>query len=296
MRATEETSAASAMGGIYWLASYPKSGNTWFRAFLMNLQENGEEPCNINELATGAIASSRTWLGEVLGFDLAELTHDEIEALRPEVYRWSLQSPQIGYHKIHDAYLPAAKNGPLVGAQNTRGALYIVRNPLDVVSSAANHWNLDIDRTIERMGDPLMTLADKRNGLVHQVPQRLLSWSGHVQSWVDARDLNCRVIRYEDMLADPLATFSSAACFLKLPHDKARIEKAIRFSAFDELSRQEAKNGFEERPWRAMRFFREGRSGGWRHALSPDQVDRIVGDHGDTMMRFGYLDWRGAPV
>ena len=55
------------MGGIYWLASYPKSGNTWFRAFLCNLQEDGEEPADINDLATGGIASARGWLDEVLG-------------------------------------------------------------------------------------------------------------------------------------------------------------------------------------------------------------------------------------
>lgn len=296
MRATDDEPAPSTTGGIYWLASYPKSGNTWFRAFLKNLREDGDEPCNINQLTTGAIASDRTWLSDVLGFDTAELTHDEIEALRPEVYRWSLRSPEIGYHKIHDAYLPLATSQPLVGVENTLGALYIVRNPLDVVSSAANHWNLDIDRTIDRMADPQMTLAARRNGLVSQVRQRLLSWSGHVRSWVDATDLNCHVIRYEDMLADPVTTFSSAANFLELPCDPARIEKAIRFSAFDELSRQEALNGFQERPRRAMRFFREGNSGGWRQALSPAQIDRIAADHRDIMMRFGYLDSEGSPV
>lgn len=67
------------MGGIYWLASYPKSGNAWFRAFLRNLQEDGDAPVDINELQTGSIASARGWLDEVLGFDTAELTPDEVE-------------------------------------------------------------------------------------------------------------------------------------------------------------------------------------------------------------------------
>src|SRR5207244_8908627 len=92
------------MGGIYWLASYPKSGNTWFRTFLYNLQEDGDDPADINDIRTGAIASGRGWIDEVLGFDSADLTQDEIERLRPAVYRWSGSDDEIGYHKIHDAY------------------------------------------------------------------------------------------------------------------------------------------------------------------------------------------------
>ena len=74
-------------GGIYWLASYPKSGNTWMRLFLHNLREGGERPADINRIALDDIASSRRWLDEVLGFDTSELTHREVERLRPSVYR-----------------------------------------------------------------------------------------------------------------------------------------------------------------------------------------------------------------
>ena len=103
------------MSGIYWLASYPKSGNTWFRAFLRNLQEDGDAPVDINELQTGNIASARGWLDEVLGFDTAELSPDEVERLRPAVYRWSAAHDDgIGYHKIHDAYIQTIDGEPLV--------------------------------------------------------------------------------------------------------------------------------------------------------------------------------------
>ncbi len=82
------------MSGIYWLASYPKSGNTWLRSFLSNLQQDGDAPADINELATGTIASARDWLDEALGFDSADLSADEIDRLRPAVYRWSLRAPK----------------------------------------------------------------------------------------------------------------------------------------------------------------------------------------------------------
>ncbi len=284
------------MSGIYWLASYPKSGNTWFRSFLFNLQQNGDAPADINELSTGKIGAHRDWLDEVLGFDTAELDHEEIDRLRPEVYRWSLRDNDVGYHKIHDAYTYPSSGHPLVSCEATLGALYILRNPLDVAPSAANHWNLNIDETIERMGQHDMALARNRKGLPTQVRQRLLTWSEHVLSWVDAPGLNRLIIRYEDMLKDPMTTFTQASHFLQLPTDSARIEKAVRFSDFKVLSQQEADKGFKERPVKAKRFFLNGQSGGWRNKLTPDQVQRIITDHREVMFRFGYIDASGKPL
>lgn len=284
------------MGGIYWLASYPKSGNTWFRAFLRNLLEDGDEPLNINELATGNIASSRGWMDEVLGFDTADLFPAEVERLRPDVYRWSLKGGDVEYHKIHDAYTQTDRGEPLVSREATLGALYILRNPLDVASSAAAHWNLDIDTSIERMGSSHMALSRSEKCLPSQVRQRLLSWSEHVLSWVNAPGLNCQVVRYEDMLDHPRATFAQAARFLELPDEPGRIDKAVRFSDFRELARQESEQGFRERPRHSERFFRQGKSGAWRDRLTQEQIDRIITDHTAVMRRFGYLDDDGQPL
>ena len=284
------------MRGIYWLASYPKSGNTWFRSFLCNLQQNTDVPASINELSTGSIASSRGWLDAVLGFDTADLDPDAVDLLRPDVYRWAQRNNAIGYHKIHDAYTYLPNGEPLVSHEGTLGALYILRNPLDIAPSAAKHWHKNLDKTIARMGQHDAVLSNSRTGLKDQVRQRLLTWSEHVLSWADAPGLNKLVIRYEDMLSDPIATFTQACHFLQLPTDAARIEKAIRFSDFKVLSQQEAETGFRERPATAERFFNSGQSGGWRNKLTPAQVERIIADHSAVMGRFGYLDSSGQPL
>jgi aryl sulfotransferase len=284
------------MSGIYWLASYPKSGNTWFRTFLSNFHSNGEQPVVINELDSDIIASARAWLDDVLGFDTADLSDAEIERLRPSVYDWGSQDAEVGYHKIHDAYTYTPTGEPLVGRESIRGAVYILRNPLDVASSAANHWHKSVDASIQRMNAQTHLSQMRRKGLHAQVPQQLLSWSQHVLSWVDAPGLNVKVIRYEDMLNDALNTFRSAIQFLQLPDDIARIQKAIRFSDFKELARQEAEKGFGEKPPKAEKFFRKGQSGAWREELTPEQVERIIADHAEVMQRFGYLDASGKPV
>jgi len=284
------------MSGIYWLASYPKSGNTWFRTFLYNLQLDGDVPADINELHTGSIASARGWLDEVLGFDTAELDPDEVDRLRPAVYRWALRDSEVGYHKLHDAYTFTADSEPLVSREATLGALYIVRNPLDVAPSLANHFHCSIDEAIKHMGNPDHALSRKRNGLPSQVRQKQLTWSQHVLSWIEAPGLNCHVLRYEDMLSDPIKHFTEASRFLGFEHSTEQIEKAIRFSDFKELSRQEEEKGFKERPAKAERFFRQGKSGDWRDKLNDEQINRILNDHQMVMQAMGYLDASGQPV
>ncbi len=284
------------MGGIYWLASYPKSGNTWFRAFLSNFLSDSGEPVSINRLSIGQIASQRLWIDEVLGFDTSDLTQEEITNLRPEVYRWKLAGGEVGYHKIHDAYTMTPEGRPLVDDIATVGALYILRNPLDVAPSYANHKGVGIDEAIAMMGDPAHALSRSDGALSQQLLQFTGTWSHHVRSWTEAPDLNVHVIRYEDMHAFPQRTFGSSISFLGLDPEPEQLERAIRFSRFDEMSRQERQSGFRERPVRAASFFRQGQSGDWRRTLSPQQVSRVIADHHEMMTRHGYLDSSGNPV
>lgn len=278
------------MAGIYWLASYPKSGNTWFRAFLRNLQEDGDQPVDINTLQTGSIASARGWLDEVLGFDTAELTPDEVERLRPVVYRWSAEHEEdIGYHKIHDAYTLTRDGVPIVSREATLGALYIIRNPLDIAVSATNQWHCSLEDAVDRICRSDMAFCKSRKALPPQVRQRMGSWSEHVLSWVDAPGMNVEVIRYEDMLARPQETFTRAARFLQLPDQPGRIARAIRFSDFKELARQEAEKGFHERPQHAKKFFRQGQIGQGCQRLTQEQIEQISTVHSSVMQRFGYL-------
>lgn len=289
-------SSANIKSRIYWLASYPKSGNTWFRFFLCNYLQNKEIPADINKWELGIMASARSWIDEALGFDSSELSEDEVEQLRPEVYRWSGRSNEISYHKIHDAYTYLSDNEPLVCREATRGAIYILRNPLDLAVSYAPYYNCTIDQAIEYMGQNLYISSSKNKYLGPQVRQRLMSWSKHVASWVDAQDLKIEVIRYEDMKAAPMETFSRAIGFLDLPVNQERIAKAIRFCEFNELKAQEVEKGFKDRPIQTQEFFRKGIVGDWKNVLSDAQARKIISDHRDLMLRFGYLNEQDNPL
>ena len=115
--------------------------------------------------------------------------------------------------KVHDARTPNDKNIPLFPKEATAGAIYIIRNPLDVVVSFADHSGLDYDTAISRMAQESFAFCAKSRRLHDQLQQKLLSWSSHVNSWTERVPFPVCVIRYEDMKRRPDVTFSKAVQF-----------------------------------------------------------------------------------
>ena len=99
-----------------------------------------------------------------------------------------------------------------------------------------------------------------------------------------------KILRYEDMLGSPIETFCEATMFIGLNFSNNKIEKALERSSFDNLQKQEMKDGFHEKNAYANSFLRKGIAGDWRNTLTEKQVKRIVEAHGEVMERFGYLN------
>jgi hypothetical protein len=274
------------MGALVWLASFPKSGNTWMRVFLHNLLQNPAQPLPINQIDRFTLGDSQvSWYykhGKKLG---TELTLEDLAALRPKVHRDMMSAhPDSVFVKTH-SYMGESCGVPLITMECTAGAIYIVRNPLDVALSYANHLGLSIDDAItamEREGG--LSLARETN-----ITEFLNSWSTNVKSWTQIPHPGLHVVRYEDMLDKPAQTFAKVAKFLGLKPPKERLMKAIRFSSFKELSKQEEKTDFKERSVHAKKFFRSGKKDQWREHLTDEQVRRIVDTHREQMQRFGYV-------
>jgi aryl sulfotransferase len=279
------------MADIVWLASYPRSGNTWFRIFLANLLHPKSEPLNINDLPErNTIASARETFDEITGLCAGILTPLQIEILRPRVYETlAAESPKRLFLKVHDAYTMTPEGEPMMSRNATAGAIYIVRNPLDVAVSVAHHAAKSIDWAIEGMADEQRRLVRRSDCQGMQLTQKLLTWSGHVSSWLNAPGLPVHCVRYEDMQLRPMDTFLAAATFGGIACDTEAVRRAVMKSNFKELQAQELRSGFVERMPKTEVFFRQGKVGGWRQALTRTQVDRIVSDHGDMMSRLGYL-------
>ncbi len=284
-------------GAIHWLASYPKSGNTWTRVLFTNYLRDDDEPADINELDGGPIASARAVFDEHVGIEASDLTQDEIERLRPRVYE-HVSSELLAAQgegddpmlmKVHDAITLTADGVPLIPAAATAGAIYLLRDPRDVVESFAHHNARDVETMVGRMADPSMAFVDRGSRLHNQLRQRLLTWSGHVESWVDHTDFPVLVVRYEDLADDTVAVFTEMVRFVGLDPDADRVRRAVEFSAFGRLQAQEVESGFGEKMPRASSFFRQGKARAWESSLAPELARRIEADQATVMKRFGYL-------
>jgi len=286
------------MSRILWLASYPKSGNTWLRMFFKNLRRNDAGPASINDLDPVSLASDRGLFDELVGFGSEDLTDGEVDLLRPRVYlHLAAQEEEPYFCKVHDARTVLPNGQSLFPLEASAGAIYLIRNPLDVCVSYAHHSGQSgFDGIIARMASPNYAIAGKRKGMAGQLRQRLLRWSDHVVSWVDAPGLRLLVLRYEDMQARPVESFTAAAAFAGLTQDPDSIARAVAFSSFRELQRQEQEQGFAEQVAPGRSFFRKGKVGVWREVLTNAQAARIIGQHRVVMGRFGYLTEAGEPV
>lgn len=281
------------MPGILWMASYPKSGNTWLRAFIANYLKNPAEPMSIDDLPQFILGDGiAAPFEQVAGGPVDAMTAEEIQALRPKVHEMFAQSsPDTVFVKTHNA-ISVLDNIPTITPDATAGAIYVVRNPLDVAVSYAHHYGISYDRAIAAMDSEETTAPLHGN----QVYQYLGSWSTHVRSWTQAEGLKLHTIRYEDMTIQPEKTWRALIKFLGLPLETPRLKKAIKFSSFKVLANQEKEDGFVEAvPIDNRVFFRKGKTGAWRKELTAEQVEGMIERHSEVMAEHGYLNDKGGP-
>lgn len=277
----------SEKGNIVWLASYPKSGNTWFRVILHNLLEGPDKPVDINELDRTGIASSRSLFDQVSGVGSSDLSSDEIDLIRPDIYRQlSAQSKEAVYMKVHDAWTRNAKDLPLFPEEATRSVIYIIRNPLDVAVSLSFHNGEKAEESLKKLNDPDYGLCLGKKRLFNQLPQNLLSWSEHVRSWTRNSGLNVHVLRYEDLHDHPLETIERALAFLNLDFERTAIEQAIANSSLESLKQQEKEAGFSEKPLKAESFFRKGVKSDWLNHLDKDLASSFLDSNKEIFSLF----------
>ena len=276
------------MGNIVWLASYPKSGNTWLRAFIYNLIENPSQPGKIARLPDYFEEESKPRWYEPYAQPggVAALSFERAMALRPQVHQDIANSRARGtvFVKSHNMF-GQFDGVPLHNMSVMAGAIYLVRNPLDVVLSVADHFGLSTDEAIEFMErEETGTPTNEAN-----VAGFLGSWSTHVASWTLRPHPSMLVLRYEDLQDKPAKSFGAVAKMLGLDGDHRRIRKAIQFASFGELKKQELASGFVEKSPNSRHFFRKGRKNQWVDVLSGEQAERIVKRHREQMDRFGYV-------
>ena len=283
-------------GRTVWLASYPKSGNTWVRAIVTAL---GTHPqlFGVDQLISGAQPHHVGMALGAYGLDPRWLTPDENDRLRTALALRLGAAPTGAastapiLRKTHELFRPGRPGREPFPLEATRAAVLVVRDPRDVACSSAPFFGITLDEAIDAMGreggDSLPNPARE------QTAQPWGSWSSHAQSWL-APDVPfpVHVVRYEDLVSDAVATLLPILAAVDLDCTEADIAQAVERTRFERLRESEAERGFRGTHPRTQQFFRRGIEGGWRDELNADQAGEIEADHREVMARLGYL----API
>lgn len=264
--------------GLVWLASYPKSGNTWMRVLLSNLVAGSDRAADINRLSDEQLLIARARFADDMLLDGDLLRGPILREMRRRHSEFVAETVSRPFFcKTHDRFDPA------VLGRKARAALYMVRDPRDVAISLSHHNSMTIDDTITRMVDPAFWMGGPL-----QLRYLLGDWGDHVESWIGAADCRVKIVRYEDLLSDTVAAVTAIIDFLGGDIAPGDVRRAVAHSGLAELQRQEAVTGFREALPRQKRFFRSGRAGEWHDVLATAQVRRIEHHFGPAMTRLGY--------
>jgi len=279
---------------IIWLASYPKSGNTWVRAFLDAYFMGGVD---INALLS-SITDDQAMVHQVGdGSDIMEMPA-EIQmltrnmALLRVVRRYAdIEKPIPLFVKTHFANM-FINGQELVPELFTKATIFIVRDPRDVLPSFSKHMGVDLDMGLTWMQEKYRMLNSKNASTVANF---LSSWDRHTKSWLNTQSHNLLLVQYEDMKRDPVTVFGKILKHSGIEPDMDRVVAAVELVELDKLRAQEKEHGFgESSPHAKNEFFGKGQVGGWRDKLTQQQVYRIEKAFGSVMKRLGYIEKRRA--
>ena len=282
---------------IIWLASYPKSGNTWLRAFITSLlsKSTGEN----------SLENMRAIRAYPLTDDFYNLL-DDFSDFKKIAKNWETSQNIINLQKkikILKTHHQLCKidNFLFTNYKNSLATIYVVRDPRNVITSLMHHYSLkNYDEALKFIFDEhrFSGRLDKKENLKRRTefPTYISSWQNHFNSWKNFKK-NFLLIKYEDLINRPEKTFNKISKFLeiiiniKITNEK--INEAIIKSSFKNLKKSEEKFGFSEAPISDLnetkKFFNLGPKNDWKNLL-PNQIRlEIEKKFQKEMMELGYL-------
>ena len=276
---------------IIWLASYPKSGNTWLRMFLKSYFLKPNEKFSLDSSINDTFKPQAFPDQKIL--DDLKIDYNKFSEIAKN---WEAMQDYINLNnrtnfvKTHSAMCTV---GPykFTSTRNTKGGVYMVRDPRDVVISLSHHMGLNHEQTFHHMSSSYNFENPWSGDKVYE-KSLMGSWSDHYKSWKNFKSCKILIIKYEDMVLDEINTFTKVINYLSeiddVEFDSNKLTKALKQTQFKELQKLEKTEGFQEKG-KGEFFFRKGKIGTWKDDVSTNIINKIEKLFKNEMEELGYL-------
>tara|TARA_B100000575_G_C22958522_1_gene553985 strand:- start:36 stop:887 length:852 start_codon:yes stop_codon:yes gene_type:complete len=282
---------------IIWLASYPKSGNTWVRSFLSSLIYNKDGTADLNSMPISQYPVQGHFKGLVNEFDNINLLSE----------KWILSQDllnldnKIKFFKTHHVMCNFGKNS-FTNYENTFGVIYIVRDPRNVITSILNYYSKgNYEEAKEFLFDERKIIGvdfskNNENESENNIITLISSWKTHYNSWKNFKK-NFLLIKYENLINNERNEFLKIRNYLEeklnLNFSDNKFDKAISSNSFAKLKDIEKIEGFSENVKNNFKpqvnFFNLGPENDYKKLLDQKVSKEIERAFYSEMKELGYI-------
>ena len=279
---------------IIWIASYPKSGNTWLRAIIASLVYSDDGIFSFEKLKKIRQFPEKQYFKDLVkNFkDFDEIKKNWITAQD----KVNLDG-KIRFFKTHQGNFKIG-NDHFTNNQNTQAAIYIVRDPRNLITSISNHYSLSLDEAYKFLTSPTLrgngkSWEEKKDGMFCFLGK----WNEHYKSWTQ-NTKNLLLLRYEDLITEPKRELEKVIFFLNkhvnFKTDDIKNNKILESTSFEKLKEMEKRGLFIEGVLKKetglkVNFFNLGPKNVWQNSLNNKIVSKIEDSFREEMKEIGYL-------
>ena len=281
---------------IIWIASYPKSGNTWLRSLISSYFFSQDGVFDQNKLKFIDQFPIQKYLNL---FSYEKKIPGETAKYWIEAQRKINSEKKIKFFKTHN-FLGSFDNYEFTNKENTLGAIYIVRDPRNVITSLKNHYDINYDDALDFIKSERKFIYDFNKENDYSDFQIISSWENNYQSWKNNKVFPIKFIRYEDLEKETFKVFKNIIEFIgsitgdKKPFERKKAINAINSTSFETLKSLEKNKGFVEQVLsindkKKIPFFYLGPKNNWKKILKKDIQHNIEKNFNQSLKDLNYI-------